>query len=101
MAGEDGGSDSLAQLVRGTLRCALRPNAPEAEVREAMRGACSVARGEGVQPEHLLVALKQVWLEMPETRRMLPDAREITLSSLVTLCIKEYFAPWRAPRAER
>lgn len=95
-----GRPESLPQLIRGTLGCALGPSVPEAEVREAMRRACAVARAEGLQPEQLLVALKQVWLEMPEARRMLPEARETTLSGLITLCIKEYFAPWRALRAE-
>lgn len=88
--------DHLREMLRAALRQALRPGTADAEYREAMRRACAVARQEGIQPEHLLVALKQAWQELPETRRMLRDTRETTLSSVVTLCIEEYFSPWRA-----
>lgn len=85
--------ESLPELIEGTLRCALRLSVSDAEVREAMRRACAVAREEGLQAERLVVALKRAWQELPEARKLLRDVREDTLFGVVTLCIKEYYAP--------
>jgi hypothetical protein len=92
--------DALREVIHGMLYCALRSGVSDIEVHESMRRACAIARQEGVQPEYLLVGLKRTWREIPEVRRMLRDARENTLSGLISLCIEEYYAPLRGSRVK-
>ena len=51
------------------------------------------AREKTILPEHLLIALKDVWNALPEVRAMTDAAHQIRLlQRVVTMCIKEYYS---------
>ena len=45
------------------------------------------------QPAHTLVALKDIWYELPQMRAVTDvDEQHRLLQRVVTLCIREYYA---------
>jgi hypothetical protein len=55
--------------------------------------AAAEARSNGMQPEQLLVTLKDLWFSLPElTANTGSDVENVLLQELISRCIKEYYA---------
>ena len=88
---------TLSAAGLGAVRCALqaqlRQSLPEQSLRQALRLLCDDARRHGIQPEQLIVLLKQAWLTLPEIHSLPAGAlRREPLARVVTLCIQEFYA---------
>lgn len=87
---------ALAQATLDVLRAALteyidRPGDGEA-LRAALHSVAHEAREKAILPEKLLIALKEVWYELPSVRAMQQTDQQIRLlQRVVTMCIKEYY----------
>lgn len=92
----------VMELARDLIRAALSdpPVAGTAppEVRATLERLCDAAHAQGLRAEQVLLRLKAAWRDLPELRRGLHDYDGLVLSRVVTLCIDEYFAPWRGMR---
>ena len=54
---------------------------------------CATARANDVRAEALILLLKSTWWRLPEAHDARRHDAEITLAEVITLCIKEYYAP--------
>ncbi|MBV9111025.1 MAG: hypothetical protein JO306_16585 [Gemmatimonadetes bacterium] len=82
--------------VRATLRAERRGVGLDGEVLQLLRLACDIARINDTFVERVLILLKEAWREHPEARpRCYADAED-TLARVITLCIEEYYAPFRS-----
>ena len=94
-SGGSGVAIKIAHLIsqRAMLEQVRRGAVPEPEWREALRAMCEDARADDVQPERLLVELKQALGILCDTC-LVPygPARMEFMSRVVTLCIEEYYA---------
>lgn len=92
----------VLELARNLIRAALsdpplgRSTPPE--IRVLLERLCDVAYAEGLRAEQVLLRIKAAWRDLPEVRHGLRDHDGVVLSRVITLCIDEYFAPWRAAR---
>jgi hypothetical protein len=91
-------SDTAHAALRAVLgehvrRSALdQPLSPH-RLRRALRLLCDDARRRGVRAEQLVVAIKQAWGSLPESRWRPGDDRGTAfLQRVVTVCIEEYYA---------
>lgn len=86
---------ALRDLLRESLRSILVDDhfeqSPEGTLRQALREACAHARRTDVRPEHVIVALKQAWREVPERTRVPSRDAHAILARVVTACINEYY----------
>jgi hypothetical protein len=63
------------------------------DLRDLLCRAAADARSKGMQAEHLLVTLKEIWYSMPEVTSASSAAVENTLlQELISRCIQEYYA---------
>jgi hypothetical protein len=90
--------NELAQETVHAVRCALeryanQPGDGAPFLRAALHDLAREARLIAMPPEQLLVVLKHTWQGLPQVVSA-PDQSEQTriLQSVVTMCIKEYFA---------
>jgi hypothetical protein len=60
---------------------------------DAVRSACAMARANDIRAETLILAIKGGWRQLPEAHGMTRIDAEVTLAALITMCIKEYYAP--------
>ncbi|GAC1514765.1 MAG: hypothetical protein NVS1B4_03240 [Gemmatimonadaceae bacterium] len=68
------------------------------ELSGALRSMALEAREKQMRPERLLVTLKSIWARVPEVKRSGDSSAQARmLESLVTLSIREYYAPDAAP----
>ena len=86
----------LAEDTIDAVRVALREylaSGSSALLQVSLVRMASDAREKAMLPEHVLLALKEVWHDLPEVRAM-GDASEKTrlLQRVVTMCIKEYYS---------
>ncbi len=59
---------------------------------DALHLVAEDARLQGMSPEHLLIALKEVWYTVPAVvAAREPEVQVRLLQGVVTLCIKAYF----------
>jgi len=90
-----GAATKVARLIshQAMLEQVRRGAIPESEWRQALRAICEDARADDVQPERLLVELKQALGVLCDTC-LVPQgpARMEFTSRVVTLCIEEYYA---------
>ena len=83
--------DTIA-AVRAALREYLATGSPSAIQPTLLRMAAE-AREKAMLPEHLLIALKDVWNSLPEVRAMSHASEQIRLlQRVVTMCITEYYS---------
>ena len=62
-------------------------------VTDVLCRAAREARGKGMEAEHLLVAVKDVWYGLPRSaRKTLSDQDHRLLQELVSRCIQEYYS---------
>jgi hypothetical protein len=80
------------EAVRVALARYLGAPGDPSELRVALNQMAEEARAKAILPEHLLVALKQLWSSLPEVRSVgnLEDQTRM-LQRVVTMCIREYY----------
>jgi hypothetical protein len=85
-------AEETTEAVRAALVGYLRAPASPSELRAALNRMADEARTKAILPEHLLIALKQLWTSLPEVRSV-GDVDEQTrmLQRVVTMCIREYY----------
>lgn len=98
----NGGAD-VTQLAQQLILAALGDpplgRAPAPAIGDLLERLCDAAHADGLRPEHVLLRLKAAWRDIPAVRRGVGDYEGLVLSRLITLCIDEYFAPWRGTRS--
>jgi len=58
----------------------------------ALHAMAAEARAKAILPEHLLIALKDIWYSLPAVRSMADSSQQVRLMQrVVSLCIKEYY----------
>lgn len=97
-----GTSIDLRAPVRELLGCAFRAVRNDGAgvgmddgTHDAVRSVCAMAQANGMRAETLILAVKAGWRQLPESRGTTRVDAEATLAALITLCIKEYYAPQR------
>jgi hypothetical protein len=83
--------DLLRRSLSGVLAEPWPEDASGADLRVALRDACDRARHDGLRAEQLLLALKEVWRELPERSRPPHIDSDGVLARVVTACIDEYY----------
>ena len=85
--------DATLATLRAALQQYLLDSSASSELQSALVSMSAEAREKTLLPEHLLIALKEVWNALPEVRAM-PDATLQTrlLQRVVTMCIQEYYS---------
>jgi hypothetical protein len=86
-------SEELIARLRAALISFAGNPVETTELRDTLCAIAREARQKQIRAEHVLIALKEVWGELPQVR-FAHDPREQTraLQQLVTLCIREYYA---------
>lgn len=79
------------------LRAALQKSADRGthgdDLRDVLCRAADEARRKGIQAEHLLLALKDIWYSLPEIAgASRGDGSQTLLQELVSRCIHEYYS---------
>lgn len=84
--------DESLDAVRLALRAYLQDSQDPSILQASLLRLATQARERDVQPEQLLITLKETWNALPEVRSM-NDSREQVrlLQRVVTMCIREYF----------
>jgi hypothetical protein len=90
---------SLSPETLGALRDVLRVQINESadgtadgsRLRAILRRMCDEAREQSISAERLIIAFKSAWYALPEVQRLRPARQSEQLSTLVTLCIREYY----------
>ena len=78
--------------LRAVLSRYLTDGTDEGPVCEALGALALEAKERKLYAEHMLIAFKRVWNEMPEVMSISSDShRKETLSRLVKLCIDSYY----------
>jgi hypothetical protein len=91
---------SLRTLVDDVIRTAFAARNGNADVariadRDPMRELCAAARAHEVQAETLILAVKDSWRRLPESHAASRLDSEVTLATVITECIREYYGPRR------
>lgn len=85
-------SQEALELLRGSLSRFIGDSGDEQAVCEALNSLAREARERQLYAEHMLIALKRVWGELPEAQAIPTDAeRKRLLSRVVTLCIDTFY----------
>ena len=98
MAHDSGpGSNDLTEETIEAVRSALVQYAgnttPVESLGSALRIMAAEARNNSMQPERLLIVLKDIWYSLPAVQNMSEPRDQVRLlQSVVTMCIKEYYA---------
>ena len=86
-------NQDTVDAVRVALRKYLADESSSDEMRQALLRMATEAREKDILPEHVLIALKDLWNALPEVRSMSDSADQIrVLQRVVTMCIKEYYS---------
>ena len=93
-------SGELRELVLQALRVAIdrdreggSAGGSKEDLREILREICATARANELRAEALILRFKATWWHLPEAHDARRRDAEITLAGVITLCIKEYYAP--------
>jgi hypothetical protein len=80
-------------MVRDALDGHVRaPGGDARTLRDALHTLSREARTKGLQPEQVLVVLKETWYALPALREVDEPAEQARLlQRVVTMCIKEYY----------
>ena len=85
--------EETIETVRTALTAHLRlqPTQESDTLHEALQAMAREAREKSILPEHLLVALKDIWYSLPDVRAKENGEQARVLQRVVSLCIREYF----------
>ena len=90
--GERYPSREALALLRGSLSRYITDGQDEQPVCEALTVLAREAQERKLYAEHMLIAFKRVWNDMPEVQAIPAEAeRKRLLSRLVKLCIDTYY----------
>jgi len=89
-------SDALLEQLRRVLVAHAAPDADVGEVSRAIRAVALEARAKGVHAEQLVRSLKEVFESLTLNPPLAFEDRMKRLSQLVTICVREYYAPTSA-----
>ena len=87
----------LSAAVRDALESALvaylgNPNDTD-HLQSALQRVAVEARDKDIRAEHVLIALKEIWYELPQMRATANiEEQQRLLQRVVTLCIREYYS---------
>jgi hypothetical protein len=85
--------DATTEELRAALRKYLIDDTSSPELRDVLMRVASEANEKAILPEHLLIALKGMWMALPEVRAVPDSAEQVRLlQRVVTMCIKEYYS---------
>jgi hypothetical protein len=89
-------SPPLDPATVNELRAALASSAQTGDHSEALKTllarAATEARHKGIQAEHLLVTLKEIWYSLPHLASNRADEKQTRLlQELIARCIQEYY----------
>jgi len=94
------GAAELRRVVANTPAYVLLQDDPHGtqSIRSAARALAEEARAQdATRAERLLIALRRIWRELPEARRLEPEAHDQLWERLVTACIEEFYRPGSPP----
>jgi hypothetical protein len=84
---------STVAELRSALSHSVATGSHDDDLKALLKRAAAEARQKGVQAEHLLVALKDVWYALPElSTQPGNDIQTRLLQQLIARCIQEYYA---------
>ena len=85
--------DATLEDLRAALSQYLIDDTSSNQLRDVLMRVATEAREKAILPEHLLIALKDVWSALPEVRSAPAIAQQVRLlQRVVTMCIKEYYS---------
>jgi len=85
--------DATLENLRAALTQYLIDESSSHQLRDVLLRVAAEAREKAILPEHLLIALKDVWSNLPEVRTMPETGQQVRLlQRVVTMCIKEYYS---------
>jgi hypothetical protein len=85
--------DATLEDLRAALRHYLIDDTSSPQLRGVLLRMATEAREKAILPEHLLIALKDLWNALPEVRNPPETAQQgQLLERVVTMCIKEYYS---------
>jgi len=85
--------DATLEALRAALSQYLIDDTSSNQLRDVLMRVATEARERGILPEHVLIALKNVWSALPEVRNTQATTQQIRLlQRVVTMCIKEYYS---------
>jgi hypothetical protein len=85
--------DATLEDLRAALSQYLIDDTSSNQLRDVLMRVATEAREKGILPEHLLIALKEMWSALPGVRNTPETAEQVrVLQRVVTMCIKEYFS---------
>jgi len=90
--------EETIESVRAALAAHLRqkPAQDADDLHEALHAMAREAREKAILPEHLLVALKDIWYSLPDVRGKENGEQARVLQRVVSMCIREYFGEGHA-----
>ena len=80
------------EALRTALAAAVDRGSHATELRDLLCRTASEARQKGIQPEHLLIALKDIWYTLPNIASATSDVEHTLLQQLISRCIEEYYS---------
>ena len=84
-------ADTLDAL-RGVMDRAARRGNHTDELHDVLCRAAGEAREKGIQAEHLLLVMKDLWHSLPELHRLANSERQTALlQELISRCIERYY----------
>jgi len=84
--------ETVAELKAALQRSVTTGNHGD-ELKDLLARAAGEARKKGLQAEHLLVALKDIWYSLPQLAGSpSSDVQSRLLQQLIARCIQEYYA---------
>ena len=88
-------SSVLLEALQKAIAADYAPSADDDSISLALRAIGAQARAEGIRAEQLVKSLKRTFDAVtPPPALASQDARGKRLSTLVTICVREYYAPW-------
>ena len=88
------GLDALQDVVRDYARGGPS-RASDMPWRAPVRLLCDAARARDAQVEELVITLKRAWPAIAGAEQVPRDESSRLLSRVVTMCVEEYYAPFR------
>ena len=86
-------SSTAVTALRSALAGFLADEAHDENLHAALRTVALEARASHIHAEQLLIALKDVWFELPAIRDSQDGEKQHRLlQRVVTLCIREYYS---------
>jgi hypothetical protein len=80
-------------LLTAVQRLASEGDFDQSALREELQAVCAVAKRNGVRAEQVLIAVKEIWSELPVERdaARTPSGKPL-MNKVVTMTLDEYYA---------